>query len=252
MFLGAPLAVAVLLTAMLASASGNPCNSGGWAGNCEVTNQGSYVEVGASVTAPGSGGGDGGSGGGGGWRPEPEPEPSRVCDTDPRCAFTVVTIPDVTVDDLAAFRPAGPAVGGEPAGFGVAGLPTNLVATASEQLIPGTILDWDVVVRFTPVGFVFDHGDGTSAQSDTGGRTWAQLGQPQFSPTATSHVYAARGSYTVSATVQYAASVDFGTGWRDVPGVVSVGGGSYPIRVVEASTALVDLSCVENPTGPGC
>lgn len=220
--------------------------------HCDVTNQGSYVEVGASVTAPGSGGGNGGSGGGGGWRPEPEPEPSRVCDTDPRCAFTVVTIPDVTVDDLAAFRPAGPAVGGEPAGFGVAGLPTNLVATASEQLIPGTILDWDVVVRFTPVGFVFDHGDGTSAQSDTGGRTWAQLGQPQFSPTATSHVYAARGSYTVSATVQYAASVDFGTGWRDVPGVVSVGGGSYPIRVVEASTALVDLSCVENPTGPGC
>ena len=62
-----------------------------------------------------------------------------------------------------------------------------------------------------------------------------------------------RGTYPVSVTVQYAASVDFGSGtWRPVTGYVTATSGGYDVRVVEARTALVDETCVENPGGPGC
>ena len=54
-------------------------------------------------------------------------------------------------------------------------------------------------------------------------------------------------------TVQYAASVDFGSGtWRPVSGYVTSTSVGYGVRVVEARTALVDRTCVENPAGPGC
>lgn len=185
--------------------------------------------------------------------PPPPPAPPEPCELLNRCDYyEVVTIPEVTIEDLVSFRPAAPTVGGEPAGFGVVGLPTNLVAEASEQVIPGTLLGWDVRVRFTPSWFVFDHGDGSSARRATGGATWARLGQAQLTPTATSHVYAARGTYTVSVSTQYSAAVDFGTGWRPVTGFVTAPGGSYGVEVVEARTALVDLTCDENPGGPGC
>jgi hypothetical protein len=171
-----------------------------------------------------------------------------------RCIeYRVVGFPDITLADIASFRPAQPTLGGEPAGFGVVGMPTNLLATASEQHIPGTVLGWDVTVRFEPVAFVFDNGDGTTTRSSTGGASWTSLGQGQFTPTATSHSYRARGTYAVSVTVEYAASVDFGDGsWRTVPGVVRAQAGGYDVRVVEVRTALVERTCAEDPAGPGC
>ncbi len=56
----------------------------------------------------------------------------------------------------------------------------------------------------------------------------------------------------MSATVEYAASVDFGGGWRPVAGVVRAASAGYGVRVVEVRTALVDRTCLENPRGPGC
>ncbi len=127
------------------------------------------------------------------------------------------------------------------------------MAAASEQYIAGTLLGWDVTVRFTPAGYIFDYGDGTTARFATGGASWAALGQAQFTPTITSHVYRERGTYPVSATVQYAASVDFGSGtWRPVTGYVTATTAGYNVQVVEARTALVDQTCLENPGGPGC
>lgn len=165
----------------------------------------------------------------------------------------MVGIPDVTLADLASFRPSPPTLGGEPAGFGVVGMPTNLVATASEERIPGTVLGWDVTVRFLPTAYVFDHGDGTVGRSTTGGASWTSLGQGQFTPTATSHVYRERGTYDVSVTVEYAASVDFGSGaWHAVPGVVRAAGPGYGVRIVEARTALVDRTCAEDSSAAGC
>lgn len=178
----------------------------------------------------------------GGWcvRPELPGEPA-----DPG-------LPAVTLADLESFRPVTPALTGEPAGFGVVGMPTNFVAAASEQAIPGVLLGYPVTVRFTPTAFVFSYGDGTSARSATGGATWAQVGTAQFSPTDTTHVYRERGIYSATVAVEFAASVDFGTGWIPVDGVVTASSGAYPVEVVEVHTALVDRTCEEDPTGPGC
>ncbi len=190
--------------------------------------------------------------------PNTEPEititPGELCGPlGCRPLYEVGTLPDVTIEDLASFRPAEPSLTGEPAGFGIVGMPTNLVATASTQDIAGTLFDWDVTVRFTPAWYLFDHGDGTSARTPTGGATWESLGVAQFTPTPTTHVYRDRGEFTVGVEVQYTAAVDFGSGaWRVVPGYVTAPGGSYDLRVVDVRTALVDRTCVEDPAGPGC
>ena len=44
-------------------------------------------------------------------------------------------------------------------------MPTNVFAAASEQRIAGTLLGWDVTVRFVPAGYVFDYGDGSTSVS---------------------------------------------------------------------------------------
>lgn len=236
------------------SASAAPCDAAGWAGNCTVENTGTEVDVGGDSVTPGRDSSGGSSPGSNGAPAPPPPAPANPCTTMGDCGgHVVVTVPDVTLADLASFRPAAPTLTGEPRGFGVVGMPTNLVASASEQLIPGTVLGWDVTVRFVPTAFVFDHGDGTSGRSSTGGASWTDLAQTQFSPTATSHVYRSRGTYPVSVTVEYSASVDFGSGrWRPVPGVVRATGGGYDVHVVEVRTALVDRTCAEDPSGPGC
>jgi hypothetical protein len=220
-----------------------------------VSNGGTQVDLGASATTPGTRP----SSGGGRPQTDAAPAPPTTAPAEPDCGdlcrngtYEVVVIPDVTIADLASFRPAAPGLSGEPLGVAIAGLPANLLATASAQDIPGTLLGWDVTVRFVPAAFVFSHGDGSTARSDSGGASWASLGQAQFTPTPTSHVYRARGVYEASVTVQYAASVDFGTGWRPVPGFVTAGAGGYDIRVLEATTALVDRTCTEDPRGPGC
>ncbi len=77
-------------------------------------------------------------------------------------------------------------------------------------------------------------------------------GLAQFSPTPTSHAYANRGSYSVTASVRYAVDVDFGNGWIPVAGLLAVPAGSTTIEVFEAHTALVDRTCIEDPRGVGC
>lgn len=232
------------------------CDSGGWAGNCVMSNETSHVDV--SVSQGGSSGKrsddrDQTPRTPGSTRESQESAEPVDCGPLNRCGYSVGGPPEVTLSDLASFRPAEPVLGGEPSGFGVVGMPTNLVASASEQRIAGTVLGWDVTVRFMPVAYVFDHGDGTTARTASGGSSWADLGLGQFSPTATSHVFVERGTYDVSVTVEYAASVDFGSGtWRPVPGVVRADASGYGVRVVEVRSALVERTCAEDPVGPGC
>ncbi|WP_375384523.1 hypothetical protein [uncultured Microbacterium sp.] len=218
-----------------------------------MSNSGTSVDIGGSLTNPGSGGGEDDITAPGDEDAAPPPATDDSCPLN-RCnmLLEVEVLREVTLADLASFVPARPTLTGEPAGLGVVGMPTNLVATASTQLLSGRLFDRDVVVRFTPSAFRFDHGDGTSATAPTGGASWATLGQADFTPTATTHVYAARGTYPVAVTVLYSASVDFGTGWRPVAGFVQASTGGYDVRVVEVRTALVDKTCLENPSGPGC
>ncbi|WP_438352711.1 hypothetical protein [Microbacterium sp. CJ88] len=162
-------------------------------------------------------------------------------------------IPPVTAADLAAFTPSRATLSGEPAGVAVVGMPMNLVAAASAHTIPGSLFGRNVAVRFSPAAYRFAPGDGVTFTSATGGTAWAGLGQADFTPTSTSHVYRARGTYTVAVTVLYDAAVDFGSGtWYPVIGQVSASTGGYGVRVVEVHTALVDKTCLENPRGVGC
>jgi len=221
------------------------------------------VEVGADYTAGGGHGGGGNSGGGGGRDNSDgaaapgagQPAPAPVCNPVVGCrgGYEVWTPPEVTLSDLASFTPAGPTFTAEPDGVAVRGMPANFVASASEQHLSGELFGQPVVVRFVPAAFLFDYGDGTSRTAPTGGATWPALGQAQFTPTATSHAYGERGTYAASVTVRYSASVDFGSGsWREVAGFVESTTGGYGVRVVEVRTALVDRTCLEDPTGPGC
>ena len=165
----------------------------------------------------------------------------------------MIGLPDVTAADLASFVPAVPTLTGEPLGLGVVGMPTNLIAAATSQLQSGPLLGYDVTVRFRPVTYLFEHGDGTRASSRMGGASWASLGLPDYTATATSHTYARAGMYRATVAVVYEAEVDFGSGsWRAVQGTVSSETAGYAVRVVDVRSALVARTCIEDPSGPAC
>jgi hypothetical protein len=271
----------ILLVLAIASAvapTHSSCSSAGNLISACTSNSGSQVDIVGQQNSPGGpGAGGGGGGGGGGWAapgpgaPAPPPVDREVAirETSPEffcpdCTLDVPPaeepeeadedpgLPAVTAADLASFAPARPALDGEPAGAGVVGMPVNFVTGATAQTPSGSLFGRAVTVRFTPVAYVFDYGDGATARSTSAGASWADLGQPQFSATPTSHAYAERGTYTVSVTVEYAAEVDFGTGWYPVTGVVTSTTGGYDVEIFEVRTALVAHTCAENPAGPGC
>lgn len=238
---------------------------GTWVSTCTTQNSGSQIDIGAETSGGGPGRDDsGGSGGTGGGNAPADPAAPRYDENgnllQPGCEtvlcrgnYTAVALPDVTLADIASFRPAAPSIASEPAGIGIVGMPTNLVSSAATQSIPGSLFGYDVVVRFTPVGYRFAYGDGATRSSAAGGASWAALGQAQFTPTGTSHAYGARGDYLAAVTVQYAPEVSFdGGGWREIDGIVEATTGGHPVQIVEARTALVDRTCAENPRGPGC
>jgi hypothetical protein len=173
------------------------------------------------------------------------------------CGFTAERVTNdegrpLTITDVAQFAPAPANTAGEPSRVGIAGMPTNFIAAASEHTRAGTLFDRPITVRFTPVRFGFTYGDGTTSTSGTGGQSWAALGQAQFTPTPTSHSYRDRGTYAAHVTVHYTAEVDIGGGWFAVDGELSIAGPAREIRVYEAETALVARTCVEQPGAPGC
>ena len=231
----------------------NDCGSTMWT-SCSVANTGSQVDIAGSMHG---GGGDRGERSGSAQEPdsrdaEDAPLPPGCLSPLCRPLYSVGTLPQVSMDDLASFRPPAPSLTTEPLGVALVGAPTNLIGTAASAVIPGSVLGYDVLVRFTPVAYHFDHGDGTGRTTPTGGSTWSALDTAQFTPTATSHVYRGRGTARVSLRVDYRAEIDFGGGWRSVPGVLSVAAGPEDLRAVEARTALVAATCAENPGGPGC
>lgn len=259
-----PVLVAVVAPAGTIMSAPGACSEADYVtGVCrQATNSGTQVDITASRDYAGAN-----------TRPNSSPDPSHVpeiiyapdtgrpCDTptevclgQPAPADPVDTagFPAVTLADLVSFRPVTPRLAGEPAGFGVVRMPTNFVAAASPQDISGMLLGYPVTVRFTPVAYVFSYGDGQTQRTQTGGVAWAASGSPQFTPTATSHIYEKRGTYTSGVAVEYSAAVDFGAGWRPVDGVVTARTGDYPVQVVEVRTALVEHTCAEDPHGPGC
>jgi hypothetical protein len=140
----------------------------------------------------------------------------------------------------------------EPSGWIVRGLPANFVANVSPNEHQGELLDRPVVVRFEPVNYSWNWGDGTSDTFDKPGQRWEDLGVERFTSTATSHEYSDRGPVTVSVEVGYAVEYSFGDGsWTAVSGSVSATA-TLAATVVSAKTVLVDGDCAEDPSGPGC
>ncbi|TFC56301.1 hypothetical protein E3O62_12555 [Cryobacterium sp. TMT2-15-1] len=221
--------------------------------------QGSGSDAGGGESgASGSGSGSGnGNAGGGQVGAAPVVDPLAFVRDD----FTVNCIPGspcdpnlvVRVSDLVNFQPAAPSQTMEPRGWSVAGLPANFIASASEHSRTGALLGYPAEVRFTPVGYRWIYGDGTQASTNSGGATWAALGLPEFSDTATSHAFARPGSYAVVVAVVYSAEYRFaGLAWRPVQGTLSTSASPIGVIVGDAQTVLVNLECTTNPAGPGC
>jgi hypothetical protein len=159
----------------------------------------------------------------------------------------------VSLADIASFRPSTPSQGMEPSGWSVVGLPSNFFAAASVEVLSGRVLGFDALVRFTPIAYHWDYGDGAVRSSSTGGSTWAALGLPEFSETATSHAYAASGDRTVQLSVEYAAEYSFaGRAYTAIAGTLSVPAPALSTRAGTADTVLVGRDCIGAPSGPGC
>lgn len=159
--------------------------------------------------------------------------------------------PSVTMTDLAQFAPPAADFAVEPGNAGIAGMPTNLLGAASVRTQTGTLFGNPISVRFTPIAYDYSYGDGSTATVTVPGRTWEELGQAPFTPTPTSHVYSARGTYTAALSIRYSAQVDLG-GWFPVIGELTTDSPSQQIRIFEAHTALVARTCLENPAAVGC
>lgn len=160
--------------------------------------------------------------------------------------------PDFSISDVARFAPDPSPLKGEPDNVGVEGLAVNFVSPAKQQVEEGELLGYPISVRFTPVKYTFHYGDGSTKVADTGGATWADLGQAQFSATDTSHAYAERGTYTARVDVSYTAEVGLDDRWFPLTGQLTIEGSDQSIRIYEADTALVARTCEEQPTAPGC
>jgi hypothetical protein len=177
-----------------------------------------------------------------------------ICRADYAVTFAGTDIPwrPITIADLESFSPAPPAITAEPDGWAAVGLPANFVARAQQQVVPGVLLGAPAEVRFTPVAYSWDYGDGTRRMTTESGGTWDALGLAELTPTPTSHTYAARGTVSTSLTVTYAAEYRFlGPSWNPVVGTLDVSTPPLPLVVVTAETMLVAGDCASS-AGPGC
>ena len=198
------------------------------AGTCiDITVGDDDITIEAREYDPGSPGSSGSTGSGSTWEPPPirleaelgssecEIKIDGLCrgaapakNTEQAESSTPPTLPRFA-SDLEGFRPEQPGITVQPDGWSLPRLPTNFVAKASTHRDSGELLGWPVEVRFRPVAFHWDYGDGSGLSTGQKGSTWGQKGQRQFDRTATSHVYRAPGSYRVRLVVEYEVEIRF-------------------------------------------
>jgi hypothetical protein len=155
--------------------------------------------------------------------------------------------------DIAAFRPTPGVQHMEPDGWVVAGLDANFYSVVGQEFVNGTLLGQPATVRFTPVRWHWNYGDGSAAVRATKGSTWAAQGLHDFDPTATSHVYKAEGEYVIHLSIDFRAEYRFGaSAFVPISGTINLPANDLRVTVTGAKTVLVDHDCVANPAGPGC
>lgn len=178
--------------------------------------------------------------------------PAEATDPAPGANDTAATV--ITLTDIASFVPRAAVQYMEPDGWMVVGLPTNFYAEIAPHVVSGELLDQPADVRFTPVLYGWDYGDGTLATHTTPGATWAAQGVAEFEQTTTGHTYTSPGAYTITLTVAYTAEYRFAGGsWTSIAGALELP--ANPLRataVDDAVTVLVDRDCTAAPRGPGC
>ncbi|MFC5930312.1 hypothetical protein D6T64_15775 [Cryobacterium melibiosiphilum] len=179
-------------------------------------------------------------------------EPDDPCNPPAPVDLVTPGIPAVRISDLASFTPDSPTQQMQPNGWMVKGLATNFVARASAHEQTGELLGQPADVRFTPAGYGWDYGDGTTGSSATGGATWQDLNVPEFSETATSHTYEP-GQYTITPSVTYTAEYRYsGSDWQPVDGTITIPGTPTTATAWVVRTALVAKNCLDDPDGIGC
>ncbi|WP_228495050.1 hypothetical protein [Clavibacter sp. VKM Ac-2873] len=179
----------------------------------------------------------------------PAKAPVKPADPVPVAAV----VPGVSLADVAQFVPRDAGIRSQPNGWAIVGAPVNLFTDAATQVVDGVLLGRPAQVRFVPVSFSWDHGDGTTTTVVGAGASWKELGQQDFTQTDTSHVYSSVGDRQVSLTIAYSPAYRFdGGGWLPIPGTLPVQVGPVTIRVLQGSTVLVGGACGERNAGPGC
>src|SRR5690554_3895375 len=217
---------------------------------------GGGVQLGAETTTPGSGNGNGGNrtGGGNGGSSDSSTTPPAAPPFQNTAGWDDYTVTGpVTLSDLVNFRPAPGIDSMEPDGWMIVGLDTNFYATAPVQVQSGMLLDLPAQVRFTPVRYHWNYGDGATRSASTPGATWAAHGLREFDRTPTSHVYTASGAYYIDLTIDFAAEYRWaGGGWTTISGTIPVPANRLVASAGGAKTVLVEHECTLNPRGPGC
>lgn len=147
--------------------------------------------------------------------------------------------PPTHASQLKGFRPETPIIAIEPNAWSLPTLAVNMYARAERHRVNGELLGWPVVVRFTPVAFHWNYGDGTGRSVSSPGSSLSAQGKEQFDTTSTSHVYRRPGRYTVSLKVDYRVEFRFVEGnFRHIDGLVSARALSRAIDVLTVSPLL--------------
>ena len=177
---------------------------------------------------------------------------------DDRCYVSLTRPEDAapgtpTLSDIASFRPQVGTAHMQPNGWGVVGIHTNFFAIGDAHVVTGTLLGLPASVRFTPIAWHWDYGDGTAASAGSPGGTWAQLGIREFDATPGSHLYPTKGSYTVALDIEYAAEYQYaGQPWLPISGTLLLPANDLAITTWNVKTVLVAEDCLDDPTAPGC
>ena len=216
------------------------------------------VDLGGSVSSPGATPGTGNPADptvpGGAPPAEPVCDPIfNACRNDYNVTSPLDGRGPITLSDLVNFRPITGAHRMEPDGWTVVGLETNFFAETSAHVQDNLLLGIPASVRFTPVTFRWDYGDGSSATRSVKGSSWEASGVAEFDATATSHVYRAAGTYDVDLTIDFRAEYRFGpSAWISIAGTVPVASNRLSVTAGDAKTVLVERECSVAARGPGC
>ncbi len=243
----------VAILTMFASASAAAAADGGQFGD-ESPDPDVFAGVNTDGVTIGVSDGVDGTGTDGG---QPEYDPYTYVCPSLELRYPCVTVNHVddgiTLRDIQRFLTDPGLARMEPGEWTVVGLPTNFYAIAPVQNQRRDLLGRPADVRFIPVRYHWEYGDGRTATHRVAGATWKAQGKPEFSSTPTSHVYQRSGSYTIRLWIDYAAAFRWnGSDWTVLDGVIRKRANDLHTVATGADTVLVDQHCGTNPAGPGC